>query len=99
MRTRTSGGVGGAGVSPAPTRSIPKRGLEAGCILTTRRSDLSVGALDVVLDGEAELVTENGELEPIAQAFARRSAARRSRPGLGFRKGRPFGQTTWHFPR
>jgi hypothetical protein len=29
MRTRTSGGVGGAGVSPAPTRSTPSVNLEA----------------------------------------------------------------------
>ena len=40
------------------------------CILTTGRSDLSAGALDVVLEGEAEQVTDHGELEPIAEAFA-----------------------------
>jgi nitroimidazol reductase NimA-like FMN-containing flavoprotein (pyridoxamine 5'-phosphate oxidase superfamily) len=40
------------------------------CILTTGRSELSADALDVVLEGEAEQVTDNGELEPIAEAFA-----------------------------
>ena len=40
------------------------------CILTTGRSDLSGGALDVVLEGQAEQVADNGELEPIAEAFA-----------------------------
>ena len=40
------------------------------CVLTTGRSDLSAGALDVVLEGEAEQVTDNGELEPIAEVFA-----------------------------
>jgi hypothetical protein len=40
------------------------------CILTTGRSDLAAGALDVVLEGEAEQVTDDGELKPIAEAFA-----------------------------
>src|SRR6202011_3219839 len=40
------------------------------CILTTGRSDLAAGALDVVLEGEAEQVTDDGELQPIAEAFA-----------------------------
>ena len=40
------------------------------CILATGRSDLAAGALDVVLEGEAEQVTDDGELEPIAEAFA-----------------------------
>ncbi len=40
------------------------------CVLTTGRSDLADGALDVVLEGRAERVTEDGELEPIAAAFA-----------------------------
>ncbi len=39
------------------------------CILLTGRSDLVEGALDVVLEGEADLVTDDTELEPIAAAF------------------------------
>jgi nitroimidazol reductase NimA-like FMN-containing flavoprotein (pyridoxamine 5'-phosphate oxidase superfamily) len=40
------------------------------CVLTTGRSDLADGALDVVLEGKAEQVTVDAELEPIAAAFA-----------------------------
>jgi nitroimidazol reductase NimA-like FMN-containing flavoprotein (pyridoxamine 5'-phosphate oxidase superfamily) len=40
------------------------------CILTTGRSDLVEGGLDVVLEGAAEHVTDDGELEPVAEAFA-----------------------------
>lgn len=40
------------------------------CVLTTGRSDLVEGALDVVLEGEAEQVTVDAELQPIAAAFA-----------------------------
>jgi hypothetical protein len=40
------------------------------CVLTTGRSDLVDGALDVVLEGKAEQVTVDAELEPIAAAFA-----------------------------
>jgi hypothetical protein len=40
------------------------------CILTTGRSDLVEGGLDVVLEGAAERVTNDGELEPVAEAFA-----------------------------
>ena len=40
------------------------------CVLTTGRSDLVEGALDVVLEGEAEQVTVDAELDPIAVAFA-----------------------------
>jgi Pyridoxamine 5'-phosphate oxidase len=40
------------------------------CILTTGGSDLVGGALDVVLEGEVEQVTDDGGLEPIAEAFA-----------------------------
>jgi hypothetical protein len=40
------------------------------CLLTTGRSDLVDGGLDVVLEGEAEQVTVDAELEPIAAAFA-----------------------------
>jgi hypothetical protein len=39
------------------------------CVLTTGRSDLVEGALDVVLEGRAEHVTDDGELEPVATAF------------------------------
>lgn len=40
------------------------------CVLTTGCSDLADGALDVVLEGKAEQVTVDAELEPIAAAFA-----------------------------
>ena len=40
------------------------------CVITTGRSDLVAGALDVVLEGKAEQVTVDAELEPIAAAFA-----------------------------
>jgi hypothetical protein len=40
------------------------------CVLTTGRSDLAEGALDVVLEGRAEQVTDDTELEPVATAFA-----------------------------
>jgi hypothetical protein len=40
------------------------------CVLTTGRSDLAEGGLDVVLEGRAEQVTAEAELEPIAEAFA-----------------------------
>jgi hypothetical protein len=39
-------------------------------VLTTGRSDLAEGALDVVLEGRAEQVTDDAELEPVATAFA-----------------------------
>lgn len=39
------------------------------CVLTTGRSDLAGGALDIVLEGEAEQVTADAELEPVAAAF------------------------------
>jgi hypothetical protein len=39
-------------------------------VLTTGRSDLAAGALDVVLEGRAEQVTDDAELEPVATAFA-----------------------------
>ncbi|MGH2938922.1 MAG: pyridoxamine 5'-phosphate oxidase family protein [Solirubrobacterales bacterium] len=38
--------------------------------LTTGQSDLAAGALDIVLEGVAEQVTDDAELEPIAAAFA-----------------------------
>ena len=40
------------------------------CILTTGRSDLIDGGLDIVLEGTAEQVTNEAELEAIAEAFA-----------------------------
>jgi hypothetical protein len=40
------------------------------CILTTGRSELSGGGLDVVLEGVAEQVTDDAALQPIAEAFA-----------------------------
>lgn len=40
------------------------------CVLTAGRSDLAEGAMDVVLEGQAERVTVDSELEPIAAAFA-----------------------------
>jgi hypothetical protein len=40
------------------------------CLLTTGRSDLIAGALDIVLEGQAELVTDDAELEPVATAIA-----------------------------
>jgi hypothetical protein len=40
------------------------------CILTTGRSDLVDGGLDVVLEGAAEQVTDEAGLRPIAEAFA-----------------------------
>jgi len=42
----------------------------AACILTTGRSDLSDGGLDVVLEGAAEQVTNDAELQPVADEFA-----------------------------
>jgi pyridoxine/pyridoxamine 5'-phosphate oxidase len=54
----------------------------ASCILTTGRSDLVEGGLDVVLEGAAEQVTDDAELQPIAQAFAARSTG--PRPGTSW---------------
>lgn len=42
----------------------------ASCVLTTGRSDLVEGGLDVVLEGAAEQVTDEAQLRPIAEAFA-----------------------------
>lgn len=39
-------------------------------MLTTGRSDLADGALDVVIEGQAEKVSDDGTLEPVATAFA-----------------------------
>ena len=40
------------------------------CVLTTGRHDLAGGALDLVIEGRAEPVTDDAELEPVAAAFA-----------------------------
>ena len=40
------------------------------CVLTTGGSDLTEGALDVVIEGRAELVIDDAELEPVATAFS-----------------------------
>ena len=40
------------------------------CALTTGRCDLADGALDVVLEGRAELISDEAELEPVASAVA-----------------------------
>jgi len=40
------------------------------CVLITGRSDLVEGGFDVVLEGAAEQVADEAELEPIAEAFA-----------------------------
>ena len=42
----------------------------AACILTTGRSELGEGGLDVVLEGAAEQVTDDAALQPVAEAFA-----------------------------
>lgn len=40
------------------------------CLLTTGRSELGEGVLDVVLEGAAEQVTDHAALQPVAEAFA-----------------------------
>lgn len=40
------------------------------CAVTTGRSDLVEGALDVVLEGRAEQVTDDDELKPVATAIS-----------------------------
>jgi nitroimidazol reductase NimA-like FMN-containing flavoprotein (pyridoxamine 5'-phosphate oxidase superfamily) len=42
----------------------------ASCALTVGNSDLADGGLDVVVEGRAELVTDDAELEPVATAFS-----------------------------
>ena len=42
----------------------------AACILTTGRSELGEGGLDVVLEGAAEQVTDAAALQLVAEAFA-----------------------------
>jgi hypothetical protein len=51
-------------------RKAKNLALNPSCVLTTGRSDLVEGALDVVLEGQAEQVTDDAELEPVATAFA-----------------------------
>jgi hypothetical protein len=75
-------------------------------------SDLVEGGLDVVLEGAAERVTDEAELQRIAEIFAaqygtetwhfvvRDGAFSQHDTGgraLGFRKGDAFSQTTWCF--
>ena len=61
---------------PSGLRRVPEerkaRNLShnAACILTTGRSELSEGGLDVVLEGAAEQVTNDAALQPVAEAFA-----------------------------
>jgi general stress protein 26 len=40
------------------------------CVLTAGRSDFGEGGLDVVLEGQAEQMTDDALLEPVATAFA-----------------------------
>ena len=40
------------------------------CVLTTGCSDLAEGALDLMIEGRAEQVTDDAELEPVATVFA-----------------------------
>jgi Pyridoxamine 5'-phosphate oxidase len=40
------------------------------CTLTTGQSRLVEGALDVVIEGQAEQISDDAELEPVAAAFA-----------------------------
>ena len=42
------------------------------CILTTGCSELAEGALDIVLEGVAEQVTDEAELRPVAEAHGRK---------------------------
>jgi nitroimidazol reductase NimA-like FMN-containing flavoprotein (pyridoxamine 5'-phosphate oxidase superfamily) len=44
------------------------------CVLTTGCSELADGALDVVIEGRAEQVTDDAQLEPVAAAFAAKYA-------------------------
>jgi hypothetical protein len=50
-------------------RKAKNLGRNPSCILTTGCSDLAEGALDVVIEGTAEQVTNDAELRPIAEAF------------------------------
>jgi len=49
-------------------RKAKNLGSNPSCILTTGCSDLAEGALDVVLEGVAEQVTDDAELRPVAAA-------------------------------
>jgi hypothetical protein len=54
----------------AEERKAKNLAANSSCVLTTGRSDLYVGGLDVVLEGAAEQVTDDAALQPIADAFA-----------------------------
>jgi hypothetical protein len=56
----------------AEERKAKNLGRNPSCVLTTGRSDLADGALDVILEGVAERVTDDAELRPVAEAFARK---------------------------
>jgi hypothetical protein len=54
----------------ADERKARNLALNASCILTTGRSEMAEGGLDVVLEGTAEQATDTADLQPVAQAFA-----------------------------
>jgi hypothetical protein len=51
-------------------RKAQKLAANPSCVLTTGASDLVEGAFDVVIEGRAEQVTDDADLEPVAAAFA-----------------------------
>jgi hypothetical protein len=53
-------------------RKAKNLGGNPACILTTGSSDLAEGALDAVLEGVAEQVTNDAGLRPVAEAFGRK---------------------------
>jgi hypothetical protein len=53
-------------------RKAQNLGRNLSCTLTAGCSDLADGALDVVLEGVAEQITDDAELQPIAEAFGRK---------------------------
>jgi hypothetical protein len=54
----------------ADERKARNLATNAACILTTGHSELSEDGLDVVLEGAAERVTDDAELQSVAEAFA-----------------------------
>lgn len=59
----------GAGAEERKARNLAEN---PSCVVTTGRSALVEGALDVVVEGRAEQVTDDAELQPVATAFALR---------------------------
>lgn len=53
-------------------RKAKNLGRNPACVLTAGRSDLAEGALDVVLEGAAEQISDDAELRPIAAAFGQK---------------------------